>query len=198
MSSGERPIGASKGKQPNTEALCQPPPPPPAHSAPQYHVFVDGLDMPSGLVLSSDGTALLVAEYRTGAIKAFDLVSAELLQTIATPEGAGLSGLAIAPTSGGLFYTNALAHVLGRVVADPCTGPTVDAVTDPAFDRSEYLTYAGDRDLSGCQPDVALPNSSLFEQVHVPHALRPTPRAPLEQLKTKEGGVYPSPPPPPQ
>ena len=29
MSSGERPIGATKGKQPITEALCQPPPPPP-------------------------------------------------------------------------------------------------------------------------------------------------------------------------
>ena len=29
MSSGERPIGAAKGKQPNTEALCPPPPPPP-------------------------------------------------------------------------------------------------------------------------------------------------------------------------
>ena len=29
MSSGERPKGAAKGKQPNPEALCQPPPPPP-------------------------------------------------------------------------------------------------------------------------------------------------------------------------
>ena len=27
MSSGERPIGAAKGKQCDTEALCQPPPP---------------------------------------------------------------------------------------------------------------------------------------------------------------------------
>ena len=27
MSSGERLIGAAKGKQPNTEALCQTPPP---------------------------------------------------------------------------------------------------------------------------------------------------------------------------
>ena len=27
MSSGERPIGTAKGKQPDTEALCQPPPP---------------------------------------------------------------------------------------------------------------------------------------------------------------------------
>ena len=30
MSSGERPIGAAKGKQSNTEALCQPPPPRPS------------------------------------------------------------------------------------------------------------------------------------------------------------------------
>ena len=29
MSSGERPIGTAKGKQPNTEALCQTPPKPP-------------------------------------------------------------------------------------------------------------------------------------------------------------------------
>ena len=28
MSSGERPTGAAKGKQSDTEALCQPPPPP--------------------------------------------------------------------------------------------------------------------------------------------------------------------------
>ena len=34
MSSGERPIGAAKGKPPNTEALCQPPPPPGALSDP--------------------------------------------------------------------------------------------------------------------------------------------------------------------
>ena len=33
MSSGERPIGTAKGKQPNTEALCQTPrPPPPIHT----------------------------------------------------------------------------------------------------------------------------------------------------------------------
>ena len=34
MSSGERPIGAAKGKQSDTEALCHPPPPrrPPANS----------------------------------------------------------------------------------------------------------------------------------------------------------------------
>ena len=32
MSSGERPIGAAKGKQSDTEALSQPPPPPPRPS----------------------------------------------------------------------------------------------------------------------------------------------------------------------
>ena len=38
MSSGERPIGAAKGKQSDTEALCQPPPPlstPPCPSPPR-------------------------------------------------------------------------------------------------------------------------------------------------------------------
>ena len=36
MSTGERPIGAAKGKQPNTETLCQPPLPPcpPRHPLP--------------------------------------------------------------------------------------------------------------------------------------------------------------------
>ena len=53
MSSGERPIGASKGKQPNTEALCHPPPPRPTrnqiyrwylrHQNAIPHVAVSGL-----------------------------------------------------------------------------------------------------------------------------------------------------------
>ena len=37
MSSGERPIGAVKGKQPDTEALCQPPP-----SGPKQKLLMDG------------------------------------------------------------------------------------------------------------------------------------------------------------
>ena len=32
MCSGEGPIGAAKGKQPTTEALCRPPPPPHEHT----------------------------------------------------------------------------------------------------------------------------------------------------------------------
>ena len=35
MSSGERPIGAAKGKQSDTEALCQPPPTPPRMGEPR-------------------------------------------------------------------------------------------------------------------------------------------------------------------
>ena len=35
MSSGDRPIGAAKGKQSDPEALCQPPPPPPAPPPPR-------------------------------------------------------------------------------------------------------------------------------------------------------------------
>ena len=37
MSSGERPIGAATGKQPNTEALCQPPP---CNALPASHALV--------------------------------------------------------------------------------------------------------------------------------------------------------------
>ena len=40
MSSGERPIGAAKGKQSDTEALCHlPPPPPPNPQAPSLLIF---------------------------------------------------------------------------------------------------------------------------------------------------------------
>ena len=44
MSSGERPIGAAKGKQPNTEALCPPPPPLKSYpAAPADHLMVLGI-----------------------------------------------------------------------------------------------------------------------------------------------------------
>ena len=39
MSSGKGPIGAAKGKQPDTEALCQPPPPP-RNARPASHTLV--------------------------------------------------------------------------------------------------------------------------------------------------------------
>ena len=38
MSSGERPIGAAKGKQSDTEALCQTPPSPPSTFTPSWIV----------------------------------------------------------------------------------------------------------------------------------------------------------------
>ena len=40
MCSGERPIGAAKGKQPDTKALCQPAPPPPPVRATAGVVYV--------------------------------------------------------------------------------------------------------------------------------------------------------------
>ena len=54
MHSGERPIGAAKGKQSDTEALCQPPPPPleggvPVHTPPS--------DVVCGPALIAQGTA---------------------------------------------------------------------------------------------------------------------------------------------
>ena len=49
MSSGERPIGAAKGKQPDTEALCQPPPPPLPPTA-----IVEQIGLTTESVYSSD------------------------------------------------------------------------------------------------------------------------------------------------
>ena len=42
MSSGERPIGAAKGKQSDTEALCQPPPPLQGYQPMPSHCPPDG------------------------------------------------------------------------------------------------------------------------------------------------------------
>ena len=41
MGSGESPIGAAKGKQPNTEALCPPPPPCPTNALANKHCRSD-------------------------------------------------------------------------------------------------------------------------------------------------------------
>ena len=40
MSSGERPLGATKGKQSDTEALCQPPHHPPPQPRPLWYISV--------------------------------------------------------------------------------------------------------------------------------------------------------------
>ena len=48
MSSGERPIGNAKGKQPNTEALCQTPPPCPMGMG-QFEAFGSAPQAPEGI-----------------------------------------------------------------------------------------------------------------------------------------------------
>ena len=47
MSSGERPIGAAKGKQSDTKALCQTPPPPPSGTKDSQRLPVTGDATPS-------------------------------------------------------------------------------------------------------------------------------------------------------
>ena len=51
MSSGERPIGAAKGKQPNAEVLCQPPPPSPQTRTP-VQMVIDAIDDASEFLLT--------------------------------------------------------------------------------------------------------------------------------------------------
>ena len=57
MSSGERPIGATKGKQSDTEALCQPPPPPLLSACPARLLDCDA---PVQLPFSRGGSTMSV------------------------------------------------------------------------------------------------------------------------------------------
>ena len=77
MSSGKRPIGAAKGKQPNTGALCQTPPTPPPHpvgkqmtihnqqsgTAPTPKEFLHGGGFPTGTFPSVPLLALPLLKY---------------------------------------------------------------------------------------------------------------------------------------
>ena len=47
MSSGERPVGTAKGKQPNTEALCHPPSAVMAQALPLLQLRYQGLPVAS-------------------------------------------------------------------------------------------------------------------------------------------------------
>ena len=55
MSSGERPIGTAKGKQSDTEALCQPPPPPGGLESAGLSFSLNYLFLPRRTVLFAGG-----------------------------------------------------------------------------------------------------------------------------------------------
>ena len=67
MSSGERPIGAAKGEQPITEALCQPPPPP--VRAVQHQPHSQGTGPTTWCVMRSSPTA--ATTYAPGGVPAY-------------------------------------------------------------------------------------------------------------------------------
>ena len=78
-----------------------------------HDTFADGLGTPSGLALDASSELLYVADWATGDVAVFDTSSKQKLRVFTTVSGAGgvgsgrgLSGIAFAPNSGGLYGVN--------------------------------------------------------------------------------------------
>ena len=106
MSSGERPIGAAKGKQSDTEALCQPPPPPfrehppmppphpPPDPAPTEMERRPGVGSPAPVLMEGGGIDT------GGALCAVPALSAKSILDPFSPDGQGDRGNYCVPIRG--------------------------------------------------------------------------------------------------
>ena len=131
----------------------------------EWGVLAEGLETPSGVILHN-GT-LFVAEYESGKIKAFDVATGEQKLTLVTPEGQGLSGLAVAPINDRLFYSNSIANIVAAVDVGACSDDTDVAIyTDTSFDFDEHASLQ-DLHALPCVVSVTIPNITYFEQVHL-------------------------------
>eukprot|EP00581_Thalassiosira_minuscula_P001325 CAMPEP_0183743662 /NCGR_PEP_ID=MMETSP0737-20130205/65330_1 /TAXON_ID=385413 /ORGANISM="Thalassiosira miniscula, Strain CCMP1093" /LENGTH=1037 /DNA_ID=CAMNT_0025979285 /DNA_START=500 /DNA_END=3613 /DNA_ORIENTATION=- len=146
----------------------------------QEETFVDGLDHPTGVALSKDGTRLFVAE-RGGRILALEVDSGAVLQTIdLSPLGyTSIGGLAVSPTYGSLYFVDMDTNHVGKI--DPARFNdgecSYQSRVDPSFQTSLASakfnvnvecgedTFSVTRDYT-CQVDGTIPNGTLFEQVH--------------------------------
>jgi len=142
--------------------------------------FASGLDNPSGLALSSDGTKLFVAE-RAGRIMALDVESGFVLQTIdLSPLGyTSIGGLAISPKTGDLYFVDMDSNQAVRIDATSVRAGecTYQSHANSLFlsalkiAQSEVDLNCGEDSFSlmrdyTCQVDGTIPNGTLFEQVH--------------------------------
>eukprot|EP00579_Thalassiosira_antarctica_P010657 CAMPEP_0201910854 /NCGR_PEP_ID=MMETSP0903-20130614/2060_1 /ASSEMBLY_ACC=CAM_ASM_000552 /TAXON_ID=420261 /ORGANISM="Thalassiosira antarctica, Strain CCMP982" /LENGTH=1038 /DNA_ID=CAMNT_0048445531 /DNA_START=117 /DNA_END=3233 /DNA_ORIENTATION=- len=146
----------------------------------QEDIFAGGLDNPSGLVLSLDGTKLFVAE-RGGRIVALEVESGMVLQSIdLSPLGyTSIGGLTISPTTGALYFVDMNMNQVVRIDAaqvndGECVYQSrVNAISQSALETAQTQvdvacgenTFSLTRDYS-CQVDGTIPNGTLFEQVH--------------------------------
>mmetsp|Transcript_16219 Transcript_16219/g.35289 ORF Transcript_16219/g.35289 Transcript_16219/m.35289 type:complete len:821 (+) Transcript_16219:836-3298(+) len=146
----------------------------------QQEDFATGLDSPSGLALSLDGTRLFVAE-RGGRIVALEAETGVVLQSIDLSQFGYTSilGLAISPETGDLYFvdmdTNKVLKInAARITEGECTYQSlISAEFQTAFDTAQLRVdlecgknlFSLARDYS-CKVDGSIPNGTLFEQVH--------------------------------
>jgi len=155
--------------------------------------FVSGLSNPTGLALSADGARLFVAE-RAGRILAFDVDTGMLMQSIEIPTYTSIGGLAISPPTGeneygelqneygALYFTDMNSNTVVKIHrnATPGIGQYVSFVTDVdenyvrALDNGRLSVdwECGEGTFSltrryNCTVSGAIPNGTLFEQVHL-------------------------------
>lgn len=149
-----------------------------------HDTFADGLGTPSGLALDAASDLLYVGDWATGDVAVFDTSSKQKLRVFTTVSGAGgaggaggsgsgrgLSGLAFAPNSGGLYGVNELSQELLKF--SPQATSACDSSSAAIFNPGYTAPPAASGDTGAaassqtCTPKPeGLPSSTLFEQVH--------------------------------
>jgi len=135
-------------------------------------VFAKGLNVPTGLALSPDGTRLFVAERGTGKIHVYDVESAAMLGSIETGYNT-INGMSFSPKTETLHFvddeTNSL---LAIKPSEACPSKYTGRLTEGYEEAVATATAAFGGEFSvtknyTCTANQISPNSTLFEQVHV-------------------------------
>ena len=135
-------------------------------------VFAKGLNVPTGLALSADGSRLFVAERGTGKIHVFDIDSAAMVGNIDTGYKT-INGMSFSPKTNILHFvddeTNSL---LAIKPSEACPTAYTGLLTEGYKEAVVAATAAFGDDFSvtksyTCTANPISPNSTLFEQVHV-------------------------------
>lgn len=144
----------------------------------EQRVFADGIDMPSGMALSTDGERLYVAERASGNIHAYEVASGAIIEIIRT-DFKSIGGMAIHPTSppgpglDTLFFVDDETGTLNKIEpSTKCMTNSVSSRVNPNFVLAveEVKVELGEdfsihRDLT-CAVNPVIPDSSFFDQVH--------------------------------
>uniref|UniRef100_A0A7S3V7X4 SMP-30/Gluconolactonase/LRE-like region domain-containing protein n=1 Tax=Chaetoceros debilis TaxID=122233 RepID=A0A7S3V7X4_9STRA len=145
----------------------------------EQRVFADGIDMPSGMALSTDGERLYVAERASGNIHAYEVASGAIIEIIRTGFKS-IGGMAIHPTSppagpglDTLFFVDDETGTLNKIEpSTKCMTNSVSSRVNPNFVLAveEVKVELGEdfsihRDLT-CAVNPVIPDSSFFDQVH--------------------------------